>query len=237
MREQLDLLWHLQEVEMAIVEAQRSFEEYPQKRQRLQKALEQKDQEVLRTQKEIEELDRKRRRMEKDLEELRDRLRKSKIRLLEVKNNKEYEAVLNEIEWAKNAISDLEEQILVIMEELERRQAELPSLKERVRVEKEQINAQIKGLDEEHEELQKKVVEWQREKVEVLKVADPGVLRLYESLKKKRGFAIALVKQEVCQGCFMRIPPQLYNEILKNEKIYTCPNCQRILYYVQESAT
>ncbi len=222
---------------MAIVEAQRSFEEYPQKRQRLQKALEQKDQEVLRTQKEIEELDRKRRRMEKDLEELRDRLRKSKIRLLEVKNNKEYEAVLNEIEWAKNAISDLEEQILVIMEELERRQAELPSLKERVRVEKEQINAQIKGLDEEHEELQKKVVEWQREKVEVLKVADPGVLRLYESLKKKRGFAIALVKQEVCQGCFMRIPPQLYNEILKNEKIYTCPNCQRILYYVQESAT
>lgn len=237
MKEQLDLLWRLQEVEMAIVEAQRSFEEYPQKRQKLEKALEQKDQEVLRTQKEIEELEKKRRRMEKDLEELRERLKKSKIRLLEVKNNKEYEAVLNEIEWAKSAISDLEEQILVVMEDLEKRQSEFPSLKERVRKEKEQISAQIKGLEEEQKELQKKVVQWQRERVEVLKVADPEALRLYESLKKRRGIAIALVKQEVCQGCFMRIPPQLYNEILKNEKIYTCPNCQRILYYVQESAT
>lgn len=237
MREQLELLWRLQEVEMAIVEAQRSFEEYPQRRKRLEKVLEQKDQELLRTQKEIEELERKRRRMEKDLEELRDRLRKSKIRLLEVKNNKEYEAVLNEIEWAKNAISDLEEQILVVMEDLERRQAEFPSLKERVRTEKEQISAQIRGLEEEQKELQRKVIQWQKERAEVLKVADPDSLRLYESLKKRRGFAIALVRQEVCQGCFMRIPPQLYNEILKNERIYTCPNCQRILYYVQESAT
>lgn len=237
MKEQLELLWRLQEVEMAMVEAQRSFEEYPHRRKKLEKVLELKDQEVLKTQKEIEELEREKRRMEKDLEELRDRLKKSKIRLLEVKNNKEYEAVLNEIEWAKNAISDLEEQILVVMEDLERRQAEFPSLKERVKMEKEQISAQIRGLEEEQKELQRKVIEWQKERSEVLKVADPEALRLYESLKKRRGFAIALVKQEVCQGCFMRIPPQLYNEILKNEKIYTCPNCQRILYYVQESAT
>jgi len=45
------------------------------------------------------------------------------------------------------------------------------------------------------------------------------------------GVAVALAKGGTCQGCRMRLPPQLYNEIQKHLQIHFCPNCQRILYY------
>jgi predicted nucleic acid-binding Zn-ribbon protein len=51
-------------------------------------------------------------------------------------------------------------------------------------------------------------------------------------LKEKRnGIAIVLVKNEGCQGCYVNIPPQMYNEVQKNNEIILCPNCHRILYW------
>ena len=48
---------------------------------------------------------------------------------------------------------------------------------------------------------------------------------------RRAGVAVALAKVGTCQGCRMRLPPQLYNEIQKHLQIHFCPNCQRILYY------
>ena len=54
----------------------------------------------------------------------------------------------------------------------------------------------------------------------------------YEMIFSRRGgLAVAPAKSGTCQGCRMRMPPQLYNEIQKHLKIHFCPNCQRILYY------
>ena len=48
-------------------------------------------------------------------------------------------------------------------------------------------------------------------------------------LKKENGLAIAKVRNEVCTGCNMNIPPQLYNEVLKLNRLIQCPNCKKIL--------
>ena len=76
-------------------------------------------------------------------EDLRERVKKSRLRLLEVKTNKEYEAVLNEIEWAEGAISSLEEEILVILEDLDKRRGELEVLKKEVQAEKERLSLSL----------------------------------------------------------------------------------------------
>jgi predicted nucleic acid-binding Zn-ribbon protein len=50
-------------------------------------------------------------------------------------------------------------------------------------------------------------------------------------IESSGGIAVTEVKEEVCQGCNMNIPPQLYVEIKSNEEIIQCPQCRRILYY------
>jgi predicted nucleic acid-binding Zn-ribbon protein len=54
-------------------------------------------------------------------------------------------------------------------------------------------------------------------------------------IESSGGIAVTEVKGEVCQGCNMNIPPQLYVEIKSNEEIIQCPQCHRILYYKSTS--
>jgi len=233
--EELQVLWKLQEVELAINGAKEKEERWPIERKRLEETLRQREEELQRARKEIEDLEKRRRKLEGEVEEVRQRVKKSRLRLLEVKTNEEYQAVLHEIEWGENTIGTLEEEILVILEDLDRKRAELQTLEAKVREEQERIRGELRRLEGEQKELREMVQQWQRAREELLKGVPPNLLRLYEGLKRKRGFAVALVKGEVCQGCFMHIPPQLYNDILRNDKIHTCPNCQRILYYDRES--
>ncbi len=231
MKEDLQLLWRLQGVEMALEEAAEERRRYPDRRQALEKEIQEQEERLQRARREIEELERRRRQLELEVEENREKIKRSKVRLLEVKTNKEYEAVLHEIEWAEQANSQMEEEILGILEELDRRQEELASLKEEVEREKERLRGEMAELERKHEELKEQVLKWQREKEELAKEVSPDLLAMYIKLKEKRGVAIALVKDEACQGCYVHIPPQLYNEVLKNERIFTCPNCQRILFW------
>jgi uncharacterized protein len=56
--------------------------------------------------------------------------------------------------------------------------------------------------------------------------------KLYHTLKeKRRGVGVVNVKHETCQGCFLNIPPQMFNEVQKNNALIQCPNCNRILYW------
>ncbi len=234
MKEQLHLLWRLQGVEAALEEAEEERRRYPQYRRDLERQIEEQEERLRRAQEEIEELERRRRSLEREVEENRERIKRSKIRLLEVKTNKEYEAVLHEIEWAEQTSSQMEEEILTILEELDTKQEGLRSLQQEVKRQRERFQGLIEELEERHKRLEEQVLAWQREKEELCRKVTPELFSMYNKLKEKRGMAIALVKDEACQGCYVHIPPQLYNEVLKNERLFTCPNCQRILYWKGE---
>ena len=65
---------------------------------------------------------------------------------------------------------------------------------------------------------------------------DTVILRKYDMLRTRRnGKAVVGVVKGVCQGCFMSIPPQHFNNILKGDRMLDCPTCQRILYHDPES--
>ena len=61
---------------------------------------------------------------------------------------------------------------------------------------------------------------------------DETLLKRYQLTKEQRqGQAVAFIENGICMGCQLEIPPQRFNLIQRNEDIYTCPNCHRILYY------
>ncbi len=73
----------------------------------------------------------------------------------------------------------------------------------------------------------------QMERREALsKQIEARLSKLYNTLKeKRRGVGVVNVRNETCQGCFLNIPPQMYNEVQKNNTLIQCPNCNRILYW------
>ena len=77
-----------------------------------------------------------------------------------------------------------------------------------------------------------------KKKRQTLLEALPGdLVRRYETIREKRnGIAVISVWKEVCNGCHMNIPPQMYIELQRSQELRTCPNCHRIIYWRNEAS-
>ena len=232
MNAELHHLWMLQRIEDDIAEMHRQLNHYPRELERLQNLLqelaEQRAQETTR----IEQLERDRRRKEGELELENGKIRKAQLRLMEAKTNKEYQALLKEIEFAKDANSHREDEIIAMMDDIDRCKENLEAVEKRIAGEKKEIEDTIAVTKDQIIQLETDLARTQDTRSEITGNLDRELLNRYVKLKERKdGVAVVLVKNEACQGCYVNIPPQLYNEVQKNTKIIFCPNCQRILYW------
>ena len=161
-----------------------------------------------------------------------ERIKRSQLKLLEIKTNKEYQALLKEIEMGKEHNSQREEEIIRMLDEIDRLKVDYAGMVESARKEKREIEEEQAKIREQMAITEQHITQWQRGREKTVGELDPELVKRYTTLKERRnGIAVVLVKDEGCQGCFVNIPPQLYNEVQKNKEIIVCPNCQRILYW------
>jgi predicted nucleic acid-binding Zn-ribbon protein len=231
-REQLQLLWRLQTLERQLEEAQKEKETYPLMRERLEgmiKALEEKKEEEKGR---IEELERERVKLEGELEMETERIKRSQLKLLEIKTNKEYQALLKEIDMGKEHNSQREEEIIKMLDEIDRLKTDHTGTVEMAHRERKEMEEEQARIGEQMIVVEQHMTQWHHSREETLRELDPELVKRYTTLKERRnGIAVVLVRDEGCQGCYVNIPPQLYNEVQKNKEIIVCPNCQRILYW------
>lgn len=232
MKEQLQLLWKLQTLELRIEENHKDKSAYPLELERLQGLLRAQEEQQEEEKRRIEELEKERVTMEGELESENERIKRSQLKLLEIKTNKEYQALLQEIEGGKERNSQREEEIIKMLEEIDRLKADYASTVERVRKEGVEIEQETAAIKEQMAKAERDIAHWQQTREEIVGTLDPELLKRYTTLKERRnGIAVVKVKNEGCQGCYVNIPPQLYNEVQKNQEIILCPNCNRILYW------
>lgn len=237
MKDQLQLLWKLQTLERRIEEAQREKESYPQALERLQDLLKAQAEKQQEEKKGLEELEKERVKMEGELEMEGERIKRSQLKLLEIKTNKEYLALLQEIEGGKERNSQREEEIIKLLEKIDQLKADYASTVERAQKERVEIEDEQARVKDQMVKVEQDIAHWQQNREEILQKLAPEHLRRYNTLKEKRnGIAVVLVKNEGCQGCYVNIPPQMYNEVQKYKEIILCPNCNRILYWENKSA-
>ena len=166
------------------------------------------------------------------LDEINEKIRKLRGRTSEIKTNKEYQAHLKEIEAVETQQRGVEEEVLFLMEAVDTAQRELKGDEGKVKIEEERIEAFKKKLEEEVGETEKELDALKLQREQLVKGIEGELYHLYvQLLETKRGLAVVETRGEVCQGCYMNIPPQLFVEIKKNEKIIQCPQCNRILYW------
>lgn len=177
-------------------------------------------------------LEKKKRDRERTLEDLGEKIIKLKARTGEIKTNKEYQALLKEIETFERERSSIEDGILTVMEEADVLRIRIKKEEENFSIHKEKVEALQRQIEKEKAELQKELSTFQELRAQYTAMIDREVYDQYIMLLNiHRGLAVNEVKEEICQGCNMNIPPQLFVEIKRNEEIYNCPHCRRFLYY------
>ena len=162
-----------------------------------------------------------------------DRVKKTQAKLRSVKTNKEYQSFLKEIEDVNAKNSKVEDEMIECLERLDEtenimatKKDEYLQLSDRVKSEKETIN-QGAGQGK------KKLAELETDRKVVSGMVDPELLKKYFMIKEQNqgGLAIVPVKDAVCHGCNVNLPPQLYNELHRCDTLRFCPNCHRIIYW------
>jgi hypothetical protein len=173
-----------------------------------------------------------RRQNEASVQDLETKRSKYKGQLMEVKTNKEYTAMLHEIEGVEREVREREDQILTEMERAEglagdvkREEGLFKSVEEKARTEGQALEAKGRQLQDEHKRLQAAR--------DACAAAVPGdAMELFQRVARLRGVAVAEARDDVCQLCHMKLRPQMYVDLKRNEDIVQCPSCSRILYYV-----
>jgi len=184
----------------------------------------------------LEGLNKLHRERESELKAGQEKLRKARERLLEVKTNKEYQAILTEIETLEQANGRIEEEILVLYDRIDEKKGALKIHEKEFTAIHANYEAERKKIDEELASLDGALQEQKARFEALVKNLEPDLRRRYEMIKARRnGIAIVAVRRGICSGCHMNLPPQLYNELQRSDQILCCPNCNRILYW-DESA-
>jgi len=203
----------------------------------LKSLFEERETKFLAARQEFEQVQQEKREKERAIEEERDKVEKAKAKLMAIKTNKEYYAMLKEIEATKRANSSREEELLAILsrhEELEKRlsdlQAEVEEVGGRYRERMVDIEARMSKFDKEISALLSK-------KNEIAARIDASLVRRFEMIFERRnGIAIVPARNHSCTGCHMNIAPQLFNLLQRDDRIHSCPNCNRILYFEGNSS-
>jgi predicted nucleic acid-binding Zn-ribbon protein len=184
-----------------------------------------------------EESAKSRRAMEKELEAASEHLKKLNSQLTLVKTNKEYTAMLHEIETQKAAISGLEESILNQMELLDQLTAGEKDSSQRLESQKTEVQKQRSILSQEKDELEGKMAALQKDREVAMADLPREAATVYARVAQGRGgTAVVKVEGASCGGCFAKLPPQTVNEVRKMEALITCETCGRILIWPQDQA-
>ena len=235
MKEQIALLIDLQKIDQDIRTLNNKKQSLPEKAGELDQDFQARKDRMDDDRKGLEGLNTLHKEKESELKQGQEKLRKAKARLLEVKTNKEYQAMLAEIETLEKGNGRIEEEILVLYDKIDERKVSLKSHEKDFEQYRGGYEAERKKIDKELASIDGELVE-QKKKFEALVPGlKPDVRRRYEMIKGRRnGIAVVSARSAVCCGCNMNLPPQLYNELQRSEELIYCPNCNRIIYWDED---
>lgn len=154
-----------------------------------------------------------------------------RMRMNRIKNVKELQALQREIDQARQNNGELEEELIRIMQELDVIKAQIQAKEAEISTMQEQWQNQQKELDEQIHRIDTAVSKAIVRRQDIATQVTGDLISRYDLIFSRRGgTAVVEVAAGICQGCFMNVPPQLWNEIIRNEKLHLCPSCQRILF-------
>jgi uncharacterized protein len=158
-----------------------------------------------------------------------------RMRITRIRNDKELGLAKRELDLLKEETATLESELVAVMEQAEAATAKLQGLESELARLTTERDAEVGSLRETIGRLGAEIDRERTARTEIIQNVDGDLRRKYEMIFSRRGgVAVVEVRGGICQGCRMRVPPQLYNEIQRNEQVILCPSCQRMLFWKAE---
>ena len=237
MREEIRQLLRIQELDIEIRNMEWKRSSINRELEALRKEIE-SNEKILEEEKERLQGSRLRsKELELQVGEKKNHIERYQQQLFKVKNNKEYTALLHEIDGHKADISALEDRMLEFMEEAENEErklaaalADLESARQRCREREEEARDTKERIDR---EIETKI----EEKARQVTMLDPELYETYEMIfSRKPDRAVVMVEDDVCKGCSMELTIQLLNDLERDDGVYQCENCGRYIYFPESES-
>ena len=235
MKEHIDQLINLQSIDLEIDQIENEIKTQQSALDARIAALADKEALIADLQEQISIRDKERRTLEAEVADKMAFVRDRQSKMMQVQTGREQTALLKEIEEGKKNAKETEEKIVAIMEEVEKLGAQINEEKNLLKGEKELLAEETEKVRTTIETISKAKKEKDVLRQQQAQGIKGSVLKKYMTLRERRnGLAVVNVLQGVCQGCYMNIPPQRYNQLLKGDQMFDCPTCQRIMYHRPE---
>jgi predicted nucleic acid-binding Zn-ribbon protein len=172
-----------------------------------------------------------RRYIEKALAEVQGRLSKYKNQLMDVKTNKEYQAMQHEIQAAEGVVREHEDRLLDRMEEAESLATDLKTAEATLQAEEGVLAQERQRLEAERTAAARELEAVATERAGLAAQVTPAALALFEQISSHRkGVGLSVVRDGLCSQCHVRLRPQFHNTVRRNESLMQCESCSRLLY-------
>lgn len=175
-------------------------------------------------------------RLELELRSRDDEIAKLRAALNQAKSNKEYSAILTQMNTTKADNSKIETQVLELMKNIETDEAFCEQLKSQITEQKEKLEVIRKESDAKAVDFETEVQAIQTEWDQAAKELPDKALDVFKRVcENYDGEALAVAEKAdgsdtySCGGCFMGLRLEIVNTLLTKDDIIRCPNCTRIV--------
>ena len=232
MKERIEVLVKLQQIETETVQIKSELNDVSKRLEDLDSGVKIFEQTIGEQECIINDLKKQYRDYESDIQLNLEKEQKIQAKLRSVKNNKEYQALLKEIEDVRGKNSEIEDKMIEFLDQMDVTEKIISTKKDEYINIFERAENEKENIKQNAEARKKRLAELEMENAKVSKLLDPELLKKYLIIKEQNqgGIAVVPVKDAVCHGCNVNIPPQLYNELFRCDSLRFCPNCQRIIY-------
>jgi predicted nucleic acid-binding Zn-ribbon protein len=229
----LEHLIHLQDLDLAAERNRRRIADIPSEQQSLDERLIAATEAVDQAKQRLAANQAARREIDRELAAVQGRLSKFKNQLMEVKTNKEYQAMQKEMAVAEEEISAHETRMLERMEEADVIARDLKAADAARKAEQAAVAAERAKLDQERATAERDLETILDERAGLRSRISREALALFERIVQgRRGIALAEARDGLCTVCHVRLRPQVFNDVRRNDSLIQCESCGRILYFV-----
>jgi predicted nucleic acid-binding Zn-ribbon protein len=236
-RNDLELLLKLQVIDYDLGELERSKDYLPDMMGNLNREIQDAKQKVVDTINALEGARVTRKKLDLDIQSRESELQKYQQQMMSIKTNREYDALVAEIDNLKSAISSHETEMLKTMETIELMEKEIVTWREKESAIVENNQKQLQVLQEKMDSIGDKVSEKRGSREDLIQSISTPVMSTYERVRKGRGGrAVVVVKKRACSSCFKSLTPKKMQEIRRADHVHTCDYCGCLLYWDEEES-
>ncbi len=227
----VDQLLVVQEHDIRILQIEKEMEDIPARKERELERLSGHKAALAKSEEALKAKQSNLKQIEVDTGSKRDKIIKLRGQQIELKTNKEFKAMENEIKTIENSIKGDEDRELEMMQEIEEARGAVGISTKDLKEENSEVQEDVKDLDERMSGLKAEIADESAARDKAAEGIDAEWLARYNGiLASKGGSALVSTANGICGGCFMTLPPYLKYEAKKKSEMVICSFCGRMLY-------